>query len=423
MSGPDPERLKKTFLLEHIRSAFHGISEPFARTFFLLIAIRVFAAEALAQSLIAGAMGVGLLISPVTVSLARRCQLPVTAISGVAIALAGVALFLGSYLSGFPAFLLSALPAVIVPGACLPLFTELYQQNYPVEARGSLFGRTQRIFVALAVSSAWLCGYGLEVNLDSWPLWTRCFGIAMTAGGSVLLLYPARPLDRDPWTPAERPGRRSMLTPLFRSLRWVASDGDYRWVLGIYMVMGFGNIMMMPLRVIILADPQYGFNKSPEFIAIVTAVIPPVMLFLFTPLWGKLFDRMNFFLLRTILNFMLVASILFYFLPGTTWGFVTGSVLLGLAFSGGNVAWSLWVTKMATPERVADYMSGHTFFTGVRALLAPLISVPLAAVVPMEWLVAVSCSMILISIGMLGPEIKTWRARRRAKPLNSNMAE
>ncbi len=191
----------------------------------------------------------------------------------------------------------------------------------------------------------------------------------------------------------------------------------------IYMVMGFGNLMMLPLRVIYLADPQYGFNKSTEFIAIVTAVIPPVMLFLFTPLWGRLFDRMNFYLLRTIINVFLLVSILFYFLPGTTWGFVTGSVLLGLGFSGGNIAWSLWVTKLAPPERVADYMSGHTFFTGVRAVAAPLISVPLAAAVPMPWLVAISCGMILISIAMLGPEIKTWRARRRAKPLNSNMAE
>jgi MFS family permease len=406
---------KKTFFLEHFRSAFHGMTEPFVRTFFLLIAIQVFSAGELWQALIAGSMGVGLLISPVTVTLARHLDVPVTRISGSLIGLGGLILCLGSYLQGFTAYVMMSLPAVIIPGACLPLFTELYQQNYPDEERGALFGRTQRVLVAAAVLFAWLCGFSLELDLNSWSLWVRFFGVGMAAGGLVLLIYTSQPLGREKQKPKG--------IPLFRSLRWVREDASYRWLIMIYMVMGFGNIMMLPLRVIILADPQYGFNKSPEFIAIVTAVIPPIMLFLFTPLWGRLFDRMNFYLLRTIINVFLLISILVFFLPGTTWGFVTGAILLGLGFSGGNIAWSLWVTKLAPPDRVADYMSGHTFFTGLRAVVAPLISVPLATVLPMPWLVGISCSMILISILMLGPEITTWRVRTKAKPLNSNIAE
>jgi hypothetical protein len=391
------------------------MTEPFVRTFFLLIAIQVFAAGEVWQAVIAASLGVGLLISPVTVSLARHLNVPVTRISGTMIGMGGLILFIGSFMQGFTAYVVMSLPAVIVPGACLPLFTELYQQNYPDQQRGALFGRTQRILVAAAVVTAWLCGFGLEINLQSWPLWIRTFGVAMMGGGLVVWLYSSQPLRRQEGKPRG--------IPLFRSLRWVREDADYRWLIMIYMVMGFGNLMMLPLRVIILADPRYGFNKSPEFIAIVTAVIPPLMLFLFTPLWGRLFDRMNFYLLRTIINVFLLVSILFYFLPGTTWGFVTGSILLGLGFSGGNIAWSLWVTKLASPDKVADYMSGHTFFTGLRSVVAPLISVPLAAVLPMPWLVAISCAMILVSILMLGPEITTWRARRKAKPLNSNITE
>ncbi|NDF01570.1 MAG: hypothetical protein EB034_25395, partial [Verrucomicrobia bacterium] len=47
-----------------------------------------------------------------------------------------------------------------------------------------------------------------------------------------------------------------------------------------------------------------------------------------------------------------------------------GAVIFGVSNAGGDVAWSLWVTKFAPPERVADYMSVHTFFTGVRGVAA-----------------------------------------------------
>lgn len=55
-------------------------------------------------------------------------------------------------------------------------------------------------------------------------------------------------------------------------------------------------------------------------------------------------------------------------------GLALGAVIFGVANAGGDVAWSLWVTKFAPPERVADYMSVHTFFTGVRGVAAPLIA-------------------------------------------------
>ena len=48
--------------------------------------------------------------------------------------------------------------------------------------------------------------------------------------------------------------------------------------------------------------------------------------------------------------------------------------------AGADVAWSLWVTKFAPPERVADYMSVHTFFTGVRGFLAPVTASKMACI-------------------------------------------
>jgi hypothetical protein len=87
------------------------------------------------------------------------------------------------------------------------------------------------------------------------------------------------------------------------------------------------------------------------------------------------------------------------------------------------VAWSLWVTKIAPPGQVADYMSVHTFMTGVRGLLAPMLSVPLASVLPMPWIVALSSALILASLLLLGPELTTWHKRRDGQPVAEGIAE
>ena len=46
--------------------------------------------------------------------------------------------------------------------------------------------------------------------------------------------------------------------------------------------------------------------------------------------------------------------------------------MIRIGNGGGDVAWGLWVTKFAPPEQVADDMSVHTFFTGLRGVLAPV---------------------------------------------------
>ena len=61
--------------------------------------------------------------------------------------------------------------------------------------------------------------------------------------------------------------------------------------------MGFGNLMMIPIRVEYLTNPFYGLQKTDLTIAILTLVIPNVFRLLLNPLWGWLFDRINFFLL------------------------------------------------------------------------------------------------------------------------------
>jgi len=98
-------------------------------------------------------------------------------------------------------------------------------------------------------------------------------------------------------------------------------------------------------------------------------------------------------------------------------GLVTGAILFGISNAGADVAWSLWVTKFAPPERVADYMSVHTFFTGLRGLAAPLTAFYLVSRLQPQLLGWISIGLIVIACSFLVPEIKFGKGARHAVAL------
>jgi len=91
--------------------------------------------------------------------------------------------------------------------------------------------------------------------------------------------------------------------------------------------------------------------------------------------------------------------------------------------AGGDVAWSLWVTKFAPEGRVADYMSVHTFFTGVRGVLAPLLAFHLVSTLGMEMLGWSSVVLIVLASLLLVPEFKFGRRARPAAALTEEVSE
>jgi hypothetical protein len=168
--------------------------------------------------------------------------------------------------------------------------------------------------------------------------------------------------------------------------------------------------MMLPLRVEYLAHPRYGLEMSPEMIALLTGVIPSQAHLVMSPAWGRLFDRMNFFALRVVLNMGFALGILAFFTSDTIPGLMLGSVLFGMSQAGGAVAWSLWVTKFAPPHRVADYMSVHTFFTGLRGLVAPFAAFYLAQSSTIGVLGGISAGMIVLASLVLVREYQLGKA-------------
>jgi MFS family permease len=189
------------------------------------------------------------------------------------------------------------------------------------------------------------------------------------------------------------------------------------------MLMGFANLMMLPLRVEYLANPKYHQAVSIGTVALLTGVIPNLVRLVLSPIWGYLFDHMNFFALRVVLNVGFAIGILTFFLSQSFAGFIIGAMVYGMSNAGGDVAWSLWVTKFAPPERVADYMSVHTFLTGVRGVLAPLCAFYLVGQLSPWMLAVISSGLIIAASLLLVPEIKWGRRAKRSPALVEEISD
>ena len=137
-------------------------------------------------------------------------------------------------------------------------------------------------------------------------------------------------------------------------MRHVRDDRLFRLTLISWMFMGMGNLMMYPLRVEYLANERYGLKLDVATVALLAGVVPNMARLVCSPIWGWLFDRMNFFTLRAVLNVGFALGILSFFVSDSMTGLLMGAVIFGISNAGGDVAWSLWVTKFAPPGRVAD---------------------------------------------------------------------
>ena len=401
----EANRTAQTYRYERWRALAAGIIESAGGTFLLLIAVRWFHAGAVAKALIAGGGSFGLMLGPWLVSRVEAAGWPVAKAASRIAGVGAGGFVLMALVPWLPVFVLGAMVTMAASSAAVPLMTQIYQENYPEHKRGKLFSRTFMIRIATAAVFSELAGRFLTGNLHAFRWLLAGFAGAFVLAAFCLNRMPSRALTA------------SGGTHPFRALRFVRDDALFRRTLVMWMFMGFANLMIIPLRVEYLANPKYGVTWNGAAltvaqIALLVGVIPNLARLGMSPVWGWLFDRMNFFVLRIVLNTGFALGMLSFFGGQQLIWLVTGAIIYGISNAGGDVAWSLWVTKFAPPERVADYMSVHTFFTGLRGVLAPVVAFQLVAhwsLASISWLGA---GMIVFATLLLIPEVKFGKGAR-----------
>lgn len=377
-----------------------GVLETANATFLVLIAERWFAAGPAIKSMLQASGSLGLLLTPLVLLWAARRKGGAGKAAARLFLAAALAVLTAAFAPGHNVALYGAgcLVGFVCVASAAPLFASIYEMNYRADRRGDLFSRNVVIRIIGSVTFAWGAGWLLKENMAHWRWVLVTYAAALVVGALCLRRCPPVAVQTSEGT-----------HPL-RAFRHVREDSVFRWTLVSWMLMGFANLAMLALRVEYLANPDYGLTLKATTVALLTSVVPNVARLAFTRVWGRLFDRVNFFSLRIFLNTGYLLGILSFFTGAGMTGLVIGAVLFGVSNAGADVAWSLWVTKVAPPGLASEYMTVHTFLTGVRGVIAPFAAFYMAAHYGIPFTAVSMVILIILATLVILPEHKRRRS-------------
>lgn len=391
---------RKTFRWDLARGGLAGVVETGQVGFALVVAIGFFQAPDTVKGIIAASAPLGLLVTPLTLSWFSRTGAPAGKIASVVAFLAGILMLAGAFAGTLIGFLVPTCLSFAVAAQITPLLLHIWTCNYPSRKRGSHLSVAMMMTVFTAFFYSVIGGRVLDHDLDSYRWVMGIIGCCHLAMGFVVRQMPSTPLMSGA---SENP---------LRNLGYAVEDKVFGIMLLGWMFLGFGNLMVLPLRVEYLLNPDFGIEASKVTVMAVTIAIPAFFRFITSRIWGLLFDRIDFMILRMGLNAMIMISIILFLTTRQIWLIAISAAVLGTAMAGANISWSLWVTKFATPEKAPAYMSVHTFSTGIRGVLAPFLGFYLISGIGAKNTAYVGSLLVASSIGIVFWLYRTQRRKR-----------
>ena len=360
MINPVPKSL---FKVDTPRGFFAGILEAGFTIFVILIAIRFFNAPNYCKAILAAGSSTGLILSPFLMGLWGKSRTPNSIKCGILMASCALFIFLASCTDQILFFSLSLLIAQICLSQVPSLMIGIYSEIYSKKERGYRFSLNLVLSTLGGMLSSYFLGRYLDLELADHriALWTMAFAALFC---SVLHFCMPKP-----------PGVPVMVKrlDLLRNIFFIPfEDRLFFRILVAWMILGFGVIMTFPLRIEYLANPN-GLNLKNEEIALIAVSNFLVFKVIGALICGKLFDRIHFMRFRIALNLVTLSAILVYFNSSSFLGLSIGTALAGFGTGGANIAWNLWVTKIAPTGKESDYMGVHMFLTGLRGSSAPFL--------------------------------------------------
>ncbi len=401
-SGTKQNHFPRTFAAECVRAVAAGFIETGLATFGILIAVARFDSSPVVKSILLGSPALGLLASIFLVPLVARSGVRASrAAAGVSLVSCAGFIFAAMGAANEICFTAGMVIGIGVIAMAIPLQTHYLRLNYPNRSRGRLFSISILIRAATAMIVSWLFGIYLDGDLDRYPVLLWWFAVASALSAVCHWSVPSEPLKQS--------GSRK--SSLMENIHLTRSDTVFVKVLISAMVLGIAVLSANALRVDYLVNPVHGLNFDVKTVSLITGIIPSLVRLLSTFFWGWLFDRVDFFRLRTVVNGIFLVGIVLYFMTDKISLILIGSGLFGLARGGGEIMFNLFVTKLAAAGQIAQYMSVHTFLAGLRIVSAPFIGFFLVLYTGIPTMVAFVAVLVLISMGVVISAGRDFRKR------------
>ena len=388
------EKTLKTYHCDLWRGGFEGILSSGAQTFCLFIAIRFFNAGETIKALIAAAPFMGMFLSMLLLHYASLTNWKKSTWGAIPSFITGCCLLIAAWAQSLTLFACLVIAGYICRSALLPFVTEIYSDNYPPGKRAAYFSKPLLLSVGVAALSGFIGSWFLELNINNYHWIFTFLGFCAFAKTVAIFSMPSEPIVDSPHT-----------NP-FGNMKYIIKDKSFGYVLLTWFIMGFANLWTLPLRVDYVTAPEWGIEGSAIYVAMIITIIPETIRMILIPFWASLFDKMNFVVLRMILNLFFGFGVLLFFVTSNPWVIGMGSALIGAAFAGGSIAWNLWVTKYAPPGKAGAYMSVHVSLTGIRGTIGPILGYWTVNLIGAQNIGIISCAMMFLATLMLIPEIK-----------------
>ncbi|MCA9410613.1 MAG: MFS transporter [Candidatus Omnitrophica bacterium] len=384
---------QKTFQWDLVRGVCDGTGNTLHTTFALLVAIEFFRLPDGYKALIASGTSVGMGISFLYATYAHCLIGRRNVEAAIPVFLSSVCFVAASLAQDGITFAFLAFIGHVLFMIRFPLMTQIYRENYRRENRGQAFGFSVLVASVGSILMVRLGGLYLDGGMERYRTLYQIIAALVFCGSFAILRIPS---DKTP--------RQSFPNP-FNYFSILAKDRAFCYILFVWSVFGFANLMMIPQRLEYVTQDRYGLSLNPGMVALIVGAIPELVKILLVIPMGWLFDRMNFIVLRIVINIFFGLYMLVYFHATSIPMLAFGSVLLGVSFAGGTISWNLWVTKFAIPSETAKYMAMHTFFNGIRGVLAPVAGYIIASTDSIQTASDYSVGLMFVSCLMLAPLI------------------
>lgn len=278
--------------------------------------------------------------------------------------------------AGLVVFALLVLFARICWSGIITVRPTIWRANYSRAIRAKVVGRFGMSEVVISAAGGLLMGWALDMHPD----WLAYLVTATCIPGAAAVFIFSRLRVRREASVLREERARPVMKPWHGPLRvWqvLRTDPLYaRFMLWMF-ILGFGNLMLPPLTVLMLKE-QFALSSWRTILVIV--VVPKLIQAVSIPLWARFLDRAHVVRFRSIHSWVFVLACGFYMLGA--WLHVAplifiGSALMGLGYGGGALAWNLGHTDFAPVSETSNYMATHLTLNGLRGLLAPFASVTL----------------------------------------------
>jgi len=277
--------------------------------------------------------------------------------------------------AGLAVFCVTTVVARTAWSGILTIRAAVWRANFTREWRGQVTARIVQVSSLLVAASSALIGFLLDWGENAFRLAfilaAACAFFAARVNRKARVRRHRQLLAAELAEQAAQ-GRRLSMSALTAVLR---KDMDFRRYMIGMMILGSGNLMLLPMLVILLNEQ---LHLSQLHQVMVTSSLPLLVLCFFVSYWARMLDRNHIFRFRAVQSWFYFGAEAFFALAlisGRTEFLWPASVMQGIAYAGGHLGWNLGHNDFSSDATAGHYMAIHVSLTGLRGLVMPLISV------------------------------------------------